>query len=100
MLQFTIKNFAATSFTYSQKTPRHGRRRISEAGGVTERTRARAQKGNNFLCAGQMSTLFSCYVHRKGVLGSRVRAPGQRPPEAKTLLAVGRAMEAANLSAF
>jgi len=44
-------------------------------------------------------------VHGKDVARSRGRAIGQgvkvaKPPEAETLLAFGRAMEAANLPAF
>jgi len=43
-----------------------------------------------------MLTLFGCCVHRKDVAGIR----GRNPPEAETLLAFGRAMEAANFLAL
>jgi len=50
-----------------------------------------------------MSTLFSCCVHKKcsGVYGQSLWSGGGRSrPEAETLLAFGRAMEAANLPAL
>jgi len=54
--------------------------------------------GNTFLCVGQMSTLFSFSMQEKRC--SRVQESGAKPPEAKTLLAFGRAMEGTHLPDF
>jgi len=42
--------------------------------GGNEGAKARPQRGNKFLCLGKMSTLFSCCVYQKAVMGSRSRA--------------------------